>query len=338
MSYCAELFYQDHEAYQPLSSWGHFFITLGADIYKMLHPDRRIVAAIAVPTRAYAAVLIALGMIANGSGVGNDTAHADRLAELEIDTPVFLFKEQTDGMHRAKGLYKGWSLKDTGGEEVFYIKVQLDRAGDANREYPLRMWSSIQIAAFPVESMPARETWRQVTIDDPFAALAVGRSHAKDLAMRSRLECVILGQANALSRETVDTPFAVRGQDGLFVQGHLQDLVRVRRFSSGLEAFRSDVIPTDNPGVDKATGSLSPPLAILDGSAAYLKWRHLFRSSNRVVVLDRVDRAFEEAVHTLNDEYTLERDVTLERHGDIDLGLEAVPPGVDSMAFWETAQ
>jgi hypothetical protein len=63
----------------------------------------------------------------------------------------------------------------------------------------------------------------------------------------------------------------------------------------------------------------------------------MFRGSNRVVVLDRADRAFEEAVHTLNDEYTLERDVTLEGDGDIDLGFEAVPPGVDVMAFWETA-
>lgn len=337
MSYCAPLFYLDHDAYQPLPSWGQFFITLGADIYKTLDPDRRLVVAIAVPTRAYAAVLLALGVIANGSGAGNGAAHVDQISELVIDTPVFLFKEQTDGMHRAKGLYKGCSLKNTGGEELFYIKVQLDRAGDANREFPLTMWPFIQVAAFPVESMPARETWRQVTVEDPFTALAVGRRHAKDLAMRSRLECVIVGQASALNREIVDTPFAVRGQDDLFVEGRLQDLVRARRFSSGLEAFRSDVIATDNSDMGKATGSLSPPLAILDGSAAYLKWRHMFRGSNRVVVLGRADRAFEEAVHTLNDEYTLERDVTLEGDGDIDLGFEAVPPGVDVMAFWETA-
>jgi hypothetical protein len=67
------------------------------------------------------------------------------------------------------------------------------------------MWPFIQVAAFPVESMPARETWRQVTVEDPFTALAVGRRHAKDLAMRSRLECVIVGQASALNREIVDT-------------------------------------------------------------------------------------------------------------------------------------
>jgi len=337
MSYCAQLFYLDCDAYQPLPSWGQFFITLGADIYETLDPDRRLVVAIAVPTRVYAAVLLALGVIANGGGAGNGAAHVDQLSELAIDTPVFLFKEQTDGMYRAKGLYKGYSLKNAGGEEIFYIKVQLDRTGDASREFPLTMWSSIQVAAFPVESMPTRETWRQVTVEDPFTALAVGRRHAKSLAMRSRLECVILGQASALSRETVDTPFAVRDQDGLFVKGRLQDLVRARRFSSGLEAFRSDVLPTDNPDMDKVAGSLSPPLAILDGSAAYLKWRHMFHESNRVIVLDRADRSFEEAVHTLNDEYTLERDVTLEGDGGIDLGFEAAPPGVDVMAFWETA-
>ncbi len=106
MSYCAPLFYLDHDAYQPLPSWGQFFITLGADIYETLDPDRRLVVAIAVPTRAYAAVLLALGVIANGSGAGNDAAHVDQISELVIDTPVFLFKEQTDGMHRAKGLYK----------------------------------------------------------------------------------------------------------------------------------------------------------------------------------------------------------------------------------------
>ncbi len=338
MGYCADLFYLGREAYQPLPSWGHFFISLGADIYETIDPNRRLVIGIAVPSRAYAAVLIALGMIANGSGTGNGAAHVDRLSNLAIDTPLFLFKEQADGMHRAKGLYKGCSLKNIGGTEVFYIKVQLDRAGHAHREFPLTMWPSIQVAAFPVESMPAGERWSKVTVENPFATLAVGSRQAKDLAMRSRLECVILGQANALSRETVDTPFAVRDQDGLFVEGRLQDLVRAHRFSSGMEAFRSDVLPTDNPDMDKAAGSLAPPLAILDGSAAYLKWRHMFRGTNRVVVLDRADRGFEAAVHTLNDEYTLERDVTLERDGDADPGFEAVPPGIDVMAFWETAQ
>jgi hypothetical protein len=99
---------------------GQFFITLGADIYETLDPDRRLVVAIAVPTRAYAAVLLALGVIANGSGAGNDAAHVDQISELVIDTPVFLFKEQTDGMHRAKGLYKGWSLKNAGGKSSLH--------------------------------------------------------------------------------------------------------------------------------------------------------------------------------------------------------------------------
>ncbi len=325
MSYFVRGYFFNGSRYCPVPTWVQFYVDAGAGISAASDPKKRLVTAIAAPTRAYAAALLALGVVIDSSATNNGIACLDWIKGLEIDCPVFILKRKPGGTWRAKGLYKGSYYRCIDGVDVPYASIQFDQAGDSLRELPFSMWDLIQEADFPIASMPKKETWYRVAASKPFIEHFVGRTVAEDLMTRSLLQCVIVGQAAALESELLHTEFAVEVREHV-VKGNLQDIVRARRFASTMAAFRSDVIPVDSAG----SYDLSPPIAILDGSTAYLKWRHLFRGSDRIIVLDRADRNFEEAVRTLNDEYTLERT------DELDLGLGAAPAGVEVMAFWES--
>ena len=58
------LYYMNKETWIPLPSWGQFFLDLGYALAIHDDPRNRVIAGLALPTRAYAASLTATGIIA----------------------------------------------------------------------------------------------------------------------------------------------------------------------------------------------------------------------------------------------------------------------------------
>ena len=109
--------------------------------------------------------------------------------------------------------------------------------------------------------------------------------------------------------------------------GTLRDLLRVRRLFNKDESFRSDIFPVNKAENAKLSEQMTPHVVIFDGSVGYLKWRDNWAQSNWLVILDRTEPRFREAVQVINEEY-------LNRTSEEELRpSRPAPSSVDIVAF-----
>jgi hypothetical protein len=145
------------------------------------------------------------------------------------------------------------------------------------------------------------------------------------------LECVLVGNKKALCYELEQTSFAVQMEGKLFSQGRLQDILRVRELLGDGEGYRASLM-SDRIKQISLPKSHRPFITLFDGAAGFLRWRDYWRDSNWLVVLDRTESGFDEAVAALNKEY---------RSNYIDGVLPDVsylPTQVDVLAYEEYRQ
>ncbi len=71
-------------------------------------------------------------------------------------------------------------------------------------------------------------------------------------------------------------------------------------------------------------------MTIFDGAVSFLKWRDYWRKSNWIVLLDKTESRFQEAVDLLNQEY-IEK-----RIGEsLNENMFSLPEGIEIIAFNE---
>src|SRR5262245_42514557 len=90
-----ELRFLDGRDWIPLPNWARFFVSLGAALATAHSAERRIVAAISVPTSSFAAAFITLGRILSEPvfepAKNAVEAHFNQLAALPSKTPLVYF-------------------------------------------------------------------------------------------------------------------------------------------------------------------------------------------------------------------------------------------------------
>lgn len=85
---------------------------------------------------------------------------------------------------------------------------------------------------------------------------------------------------SVLRKEAQSTEFAARSSNGAFVEGTLQEVLRVREFSSANQSYRSQVFSVNNRKLPGTAGRMKPAFAVFDGATGFLKWREKFRNSD----------------------------------------------------------
>lgn len=305
MSGADRLYYLEDVRFRPVPDWCLFFAQAGLTIGET-SLDRQIVTAISVPIRAFAAAFVGLGLtIAISSSQIPIDQHMGRLAKLEIGTPVFLRNDS----RKVKGIFLGLKPFPDGVTRIG-VQLQNPEAGGLANWLPINQ--AFRVRSFESSSLTSAELPRSpkeidLSRHQEFVSQILPIDTIRELERTSVFEFVIVGSANVLRQEIKETPFAVKrsrsdNADRYFT-GNLQAILRVRRFSTENDTFRSEIISTET-GSPKLPNDNKPKTVVFDGARGFLKWRTYWPHSNWVVVLDRTESYFSDAVAVLNESYS----------------------------------
>jgi hypothetical protein len=86
-----------------------------------------------------------------------------------------------------------------------------------------------------------------------------------------------------------------------FKSGVLQDVVRARRLTSNL-GFRSDIIPYSRYSQELGEEGKAN-CAVFDGAKSFLNLSGMVQSPRRIIILDRTERSYDDAVSQINELY-----------------------------------
>lgn len=307
----AEIFGSD---WMGLPTWARYLVRIGATA--ATQPSRTY--ALVLPTRAYAAMFCAIGVVLRRLcfPVPRDAAtHFARLCELPSGTAVTY-------RTAALGRFTGWFVgcESTSGAE--YLVIQPQKGGATirvGRPYALEVMPSDKVMA----ELPEHAAYRASRGCGPLLTALLPASLAWEVMVSSRLECVAVGSESTLQDEITNT--LLRFPVGSSTEGSAQEVLRVRHFGHGVEdgTYRSDVFSRTGSRQEEAR-TVTPSVAIFDGAASLLRWGSLWPTASRIVLLDRTD-------HRLSDATDEVDRVFFQQRAQRDLG--EVPAGVDAVAF-----
>lgn len=310
--------------WDPMPGWGAFLLTLGAKVSD-LAVEERVVAAASLPTRDFAALLISAGIVVASSArpVHQMTprAYFDYLAALPIGTPVTL----REGSRQKAGVLQGVDITD--GEERLIVQVQPNHFGGLRHLLPVSECSRVSRA--DVGKLSRGERGRRILGVTDFLRAAMPGSDAYAFASQSRLDCLLVCNLTSLREEATAKCFAaVGGSGGAPKPGAIQDLIRCRKLNTSGRHYRSDARASAADPREYVRTAGTPPVVVFDGASAFLRWRHLFRSSRWIIVLDRSARGTEYAAEAVEQDYVQSRVSDTDPFTDL-----ALPPGVELLGY-----
>ena len=315
----------------PLPDWGNYYLGLGAAIAQVDRSNRRLVAALAVPTRSQAAVLTAAGVVISGVKAIAErhqdptSDHFNMLCSLHVGTPV-IFRT---GTRTDKGVIAGTRLEQGDGKARVGVQTQSRKGGGLTTWIPSQEADRVQVSFIPWGGLPvnpdkARDSG---TSRSDFVAQVFQGEGLLNFATKSVLDCAILGSVGLLVREARDIKLSVGALREVTSAGTLHDLLRVRRLLTKGEPFRTEFFPVSKAENSKLSDGNTPHVVVFDGALGFLKWRHYWAHSKWLAILDRTEPRFEEAVQVINEEYLHRIDVE-------DFGIAgATPAAVDVVSF-----
>ena len=291
----------------PLPGWAKFYLQLGAVIAETDNTQRNLVTALAVPTRSYAAVLVAAGAIVSKVKTidtkqqDSPEAYFEMFRNLPIGTSVTLLKYGKT----VKGEFLGVEDKGIGGAEAIGVRIQNRKGGSLTEWLPQKSSHKVQISTKNWTKLPANsaKTADVSTSRSKFISRIFQGADLRNFVTRSTLDCVILGSRKTIEQEAKETKLSVGPRARESSAGTLLDILRIRRHFSTNAAFRSDIFPVNPKGNAMESEEMAPHLVVFDGAVGFLKWRYIWPHCNWVVVLDRTEARFMEAVDVVNEEY-----------------------------------
>ena len=315
----------------PLPSWGKYYLRLGAAVAQSNDAHQSLITALAVPTRSFAAVLIATGVVISKAKAidakrqVSPEAHFDMLSTLPIGTSVILRR----GEKTVKGLLLGARDIRNNGTKMIGVQTQNQKGGSLEEWLPVSSSPKIQVSTTAWTRLPAdSEKAKDVrTSRSDFVSHVFQGADLWNFVTKSAFDCLILGNVRPLVQEVTETKLTVGPRGRETSGGTLQDILRVRRLHTNDDAFRSEIFPVNARNQTMPSEEMEPHLVIFDGALGFLKWRDNWAHCDRVVVLDRTEPRFTEAVQMINEEY-------LSRVKERDMGLSEPPPrSVELVAF-----
>jgi hypothetical protein len=318
-----ELQFRDADQWRPIPQWARFFISLGAALSSAHSPQRRIVVALSVPTSSFAAAFIALGRVL-GEPISEPAKravddHFDRLAAL---VPRRTWLIYFDGKALYSGPFLG-TLKLRGDDWI----QMADPRKKCTLTIPKQGCLLVDVQGENPTDKPVRLKNPKPFVRNFFNLI----EHYKILCSTTK-SVIVIGEKNRLRHELVQTPFAVPSGTSP-VDGVLQDLIRIAKFSSIGLGYRADVYASSRGrAVQKGASEAEGSLIILDGAASHCRWAHEYSHYDSVSILSRTESEYGTAVDLANARY-------LSRLDDCLLpGLLDPPAGIELMAHLEPRQ
>lgn len=321
-----EPFYFDHAgAWEPLPAWAEFFVDLGTALDGVETDSESLLLAVATPTRAFAANLIALGAVSARSNIKSQFCdldeHFERIRRLKPGSVV-------DCLEKEKK-YRCEFLGIVTQEDGEFVKVKLHRVKNGGlRLIPKKYCHKVILSHRLLEIDRVMSRKIDIIQRPNFTRHFLCAISPNDFALQQRLECQIIGRQNILKLEARAETFAVRNDD-TFEAGNLNDVLRVQEMVRSGEAFRTQILSSRNGDYSKVQDEI-PHITIYDGANCFLKFGSDSSRPIRVAVLDRTEPSFTDATQTVSDMFVNRRT------SEVELRLNHYPPdGVEILAFME---
>ena len=290
-----DLHYRQKGQWVPLPQWSQFCLELGYLIGVQEVTENRLVVGVAIPIRAYVASFTAVGVIAGSISRQNHSNNAlkrfQQLFTLASGTSLYYRRENGE---RVKVIFDGPTSDGS--------MIELHSMAHTFK-IPPNLAMRVEFPSKELTQLPGRSYRQSSTIIPPFLSYLFSEAVAKEIILQSRLDCLIIGSVGRIEQEINYTKFAVQDAKGEFLDGVLQDVVRVRRFSAGKETYRSDIFYThsnEHPGSQQEI----PEVVIFDGAKSFLKWGYNYRYAHCIVLLASTEPEFDAAVQTFNESFT----------------------------------
>ena len=326
-----DLRYWSNGLQYPLPEWGKFYLELGAAVAQANHSDQRLVTALAVPTRSQAAVLTAAGIVisrVNSAEENLQDSHSDHL-EMLSGLPVGTSVTVRRGKKTDKGIWVGTRVNPNDGSKMAGVQTENGKSGALTVWIPESDSKRVQVSSIAWAKLPANsETARDKGASrSEFVSQIVQGMGLLKFAKESALDCIILGNVGLLVKEADGAKLSLGTQGHEESAGTLRDLLRVRRLFTKDESFRSDIFPVNKAENAKLSEQMTPHVVVFDGAVGFLKWRDNWPQSKWLVILDRTEPRFRDAVQVVNEEY-------LNRTSEEEfMPSSAAPSPVDIVAF-----
>jgi hypothetical protein len=311
--------YKGIDGWAPLPEWAQFMLAVGATAATFSSGEGRLVVAVSVPTRSFAAALAGAGAVvaafAESQATGGPEAHFKHLASLPHGTPITHWSGNSSEQGRLLGVRDAWP------DARPRLAVELPKE---TLYLPEELCEKIQVIDAPGDLQKRR---RRLIRAPEFLTHALPGIDAQALSASTSLDCVLIGVLHTLEFELATERFAA-GSGLRNHEGSLQGIVRARRLAGPNDPYRSEVISAS--AEPKGTvADPAPTLVIFDGATAFNNWRFACRPSNWLTVIDRSSPSIDDAAAAFNQAYAARI-----RDSDAMNALDA-PPGVEVMAYLE---
>ncbi len=319
-------FYFDHAgAWEPMPSWAEFFVDLGTALASVATDTESLVLAVATPTRAFAANLIALGVVSARSNIGNQDCTADQHFERLCNLKPGAIVQCLEKEKKYRCEFLGIETREDGE----FVKVKLHRAKNEGLRLIPRRYCQKVILSDGLREIDNSTTRKVDIIQRPnFTKHFLDTVSPMDFALQQRLECQIIGRQNILKLEARSEVFAVENE-GKLETGALNDVLRVKDMIRSGDPFRTQILTARNGDHPQVRDEI-PHVSIYDGANGFLKFGMDNRRPIRVAVLDRTDPNFADATQNVSDMFVKGRT------SEVEIRLNHYPPtGVDILAFME---
>ncbi len=321
----SNLYFKNDDHWCLLPEWSHFFIKVGSAISEAKNREHRNIIGLSVPSKAYCASLISLGVIIEKETKKIGCADS-RIGSMLTGTVVTYIEK---GKLR-KGTFDGFEVID--GKQRIRIKILKKKSnGITMCTWVVLPSEQVKIAYDQEVNLSRKQGGSNVAPNNKFACQLLSVSSLDTFLMNAQCEIAIMGSLTALRHEVMLTHFAAKAENEDFVEGNLQEILRVRNFMSNPEhPFKSEVVKVAGNEQPRFL-DVMPDTIIFNGAASLLKWRDFCRNANWIVILDRTETKYRDGVDMLNGDYVQNR--TKE---ELLPGLSVCPPGVDMMIFQES--
>jgi len=316
------LYYLSDNKPELLPEWAYFFIRLGYRLVNTSSNSHRFVIALAIPTRAFACNLVATGIAfakADTNNLTND-AHLQYIRSLNPGTPVYV--RIANRKHR--GVLQGFE------EHFGKLYIAILTTESLERKLPLdRYASGITVSDRDIRLPKLQQSGQQMDTPSEFVQICLGNEIANEYIHSSSFEALIIGKKSVIQHETCDIPFICGiTSKSSGVKGCLQEILRVRQFSGANRSYRAQCIPASSKTPEKEIGERKPAVVIFDGAVAYIKHGYKWTVSHQIVLLDRTERQFLDAVELLNQNYAYRST------DDFNFPIK-IPNGIEMMIYKE---
>lgn len=308
--------------WHPFPAWAAFYFKLGTTVGKIALESGRIVTAVATPIRDFAAALTATGIVLTRVSAMSVEKTADEhfnaLCRLGPGTAVTLERDS----RQFPGILT--SIVTLQGERYLRIQMQDQETGGEAHYVPSRECLRITATGFAAGPLPSRVRGRAAIVRRAFLRTIIGADHVRRFTRERRLECTIVGRRSVIASELLKTEISAGAES---VKGKLCDIVRARELLAAGRPFRSELLAANAKKLTFDERQI-PHVAVFDGPQGFIKWSHRYPNSHLIVILDKTEPRFEDAVSLINQNFSSPRNRPY-----TGLAINDVPNGVDLLAY-----